>query len=94
MLAATIAGFAIADGLPVFYGVAVAALLGAVNSAISLAFDMDAAGIAAITVTVALALTPLLPGVAFKLARVQLPPVPGSAEDLRSDTLMVDGQAC
>ncbi|MFC4055594.1 type VII secretion integral membrane protein EccD [Actinomadura syzygii] len=93
VLAATIAGFAIADGLPVFYGAAIAALLGTANCAISLGFDMDAAGIAAITVTVALALTPLLPGVAFKMARVQLPPVPGSAEDLRRDTLMVDGQA-
>ncbi|MGP4027560.1 type VII secretion integral membrane protein EccD [Actinomadura sp. 3N407] len=93
VLAATLAGFAIADGLPVFYGVAVAALLGTANCAVPLAFDMDAAGIAAITVTIALALTPLLPGVAFKMARVQLPPVPGSAEDLRRDTLMVDGQA-
>ncbi|TDC66576.1 type VII secretion integral membrane protein EccD [Actinomadura sp. GC306] len=93
VLAATLAGFAIADGLPVFYGVAIAALLGTVNCAIPLLFDMDAAGIAAITVTIALALTPLLPGVAFKMARVQLPPVPGSAEDLRRDTLMVDGQA-
>ncbi|TDD80504.1 type VII secretion integral membrane protein EccD [Actinomadura darangshiensis] len=93
VLAATVAGIAIADGLPVFYGIAIAALLGTINSGISLSFDMDAAGIAAVTATVALALTPLLPGVAFKLARVQLPPVPGSAEDLRRDTLMVDGQA-
>ncbi|MFI0372723.1 type VII secretion integral membrane protein EccD [Actinomadura sp. 1N219] len=93
VLAATVAGFAIAEGLPVFYGVAIAALLGTANCAVPLVFDMDGAGIAAITVTVALALTPLLPGVSFKLARVQLPPVPGSAEELRRDTMMVDGRA-
>ncbi|MFI6514808.1 type VII secretion integral membrane protein EccD [Spirillospora sp. NPDC050679] len=91
VLVATIAGFAIADGLPVFYGVALAALLGTANSAVPLVFDMDAAGVAAVTVTIALALTPALPGLAFKLARVKLPPVPSSAEDLRRDTLMVDG---
>ncbi|MBO2454312.1 type VII secretion integral membrane protein EccD [Actinomadura barringtoniae] len=92
VLVATIAGFAIADGLPVFYGVAVAALLGTINTGIALSFDTDAAGVAAVTVAVALALTPLLPGVSFKLARVTLPPVPNSAEDLRRDTLMVDGK--
>lgn len=92
VLAATICGVAIADGLPVFYGAAVAALLGAVTTGVAIALDFDSAGIAAITVAVALALTPLLPGVAFKLARVKLPPVPNSAEDLRRDTLMVDGQ--
>ncbi|WP_329519275.1 type VII secretion integral membrane protein EccD [Spirillospora sp. NBC_01491] len=92
VLAATICGVAIADGLPVFYGVSVAALLGAITTGLSLVLDFDSAGIAAITVSVALALTPLLPGVAFKLARVKLPPVPNSADDLRRDTLMVDGK--
>ncbi|WP_018653689.1 type VII secretion integral membrane protein EccD [Actinomadura flavalba] len=92
VLVATVAGFGIAQGLPVFYGIAVAALLGTVNSALPLVFDTDAAGVAAITVAIALALTPLLPGVAFKMARVTLPPVPNSAEDLRRDTLMVDGR--
>ncbi|GLW65255.1 type VII secretion integral membrane protein EccD [Actinomadura rubrobrunea] len=92
VLVATIAGFGVADGLPVFYGAAIAALLGTINSAIPLVFDTDAAGVAAVTVAIALALTPALPGVAFKLARVKLPPVPQSAEDLRRDTLMVDGK--
>ncbi|MEU5876570.1 type VII secretion integral membrane protein EccD [Spirillospora sp. NPDC047279] len=92
VLAATICAFAIADGMPVFYGTAIAALLGAITTGLALVFDFDSAGVAAITVAVALALTPLLPAIAFKLARVTLPPVPSSAEDLRRDTLMVDGQ--
>lgn len=93
VLAATVAGFAIADGLPIFFGVAGAALLGTITTGIALAFDgLDLAGIAAVTVAVALALTPLLPGVSFSLARVALPPMPRSSEDLRRDTLMVDGR--
>ncbi|MFC0037060.1 type VII secretion integral membrane protein EccD [Actinomadura rayongensis] len=92
VLVATIAGFAIADALPVFYGVAVAALLGTLDSLIPLGFDTDAAGVAAITVVIALALTPLLSGAAMRMARVTLPPVPNSADDLRRDTLMVDGR--
>ncbi|RSN60279.1 MULTISPECIES: type VII secretion integral membrane protein EccD [Actinomadura] len=92
VLAATIAGFGIAQGLPVFYGIAIAALFGTIDCAIPMVFDMDAAGVAAVTITIVLALTPLLPGIAFKFARVRLPPVPSSAEDLRRDTLSVDGQ--
>ncbi|GAA2615607.1 type VII secretion integral membrane protein EccD [Actinomadura fulvescens] len=92
VLAATICAFAISDGMPVFYGAAAATLLGAITTGLALVFDYDAAGVAAITIAVSLALTPLLPGVSFKLARVTLPPVPSSAEDLRRDTLMVDGQ--
>jgi type VII secretion integral membrane protein EccD len=93
VLTATIAGFAIADGLPVFFGIAGAALLGTITTGLALAFEgLSLEGIAAITAAVALALTPLLPAVAFRMARVALPPLPNSAEDLRRDTLMVDGQ--
>ncbi|WP_019632916.1 type VII secretion integral membrane protein EccD [Actinomadura atramentaria] len=92
VLVATIAGFAIADALPVFYGVAVAALLGTLDSAIPLGLDTDAAGVGAITLVIALALTPLLSGASMRMARVALPPVPSSADDLRRDTLMVDGR--
>jgi type VII secretion integral membrane protein EccD len=92
VLVAMVAGFAIHDGLPIFLGVALAALMGTIGAAIPFAYDgISAAGVAAVMVAVTLAFTPLIPTVAFRLARVTLPPVPASAEDLRSDTMLVDG---
>jgi type VII secretion integral membrane protein EccD len=94
VLVATVAAFGVTDGLPVFLGAGFAALMGTAGSAIAVIFPgVSAAGVAAITVAVTSALTPLTPAIAFRLARVTLPPVPQSAEDLRRDTLMVDGQA-
>lgn len=94
VLLTAIAGAAIADGLPIFFGVGGAALLGVIAAAVSLGvnFHGGAAGPAAVTVAVALALTPLIPVVTFRVARVTLPPVPRNAEDLRRDSLMVDGE--
>lgn len=92
VLIATVAGFAIADGLPIFLGIAFAALMGVVGAEIVFAFDgVTAAGGAAVMIAVTLAFTPLIPTLAFRMARVMLPPVPTSAEDLRSDKLLVDG---
>jgi type VII secretion integral membrane protein EccD len=45
-----------------------------------------------LTVAAALALTPLIPAVTFRMARVTLPPVPRNADDLRRESLMVDGE--
>ena len=93
VLVAAIAGAAVSDGLPVFFGVGGAALLGAIGTAIaSFGTHHGAAGPAAVTVAVALALTPLIPAVTFRMARVTLPPVPRNADDLRRDSLMVDGK--
>jgi type VII secretion integral membrane protein EccD len=94
VLVAAIAGAAVADGLPAFFGVGCAALLGAIGAGAAAAFGAHhgAAGPAALTVAVALALTPLIPAVTFRMARVTLPPVPRNADDLRRDSLMVDGK--
>jgi type VII secretion integral membrane protein EccD len=93
MLVAVIAAFAIADGVPTFLGAAFAALMGTIGTAVAFAYDgVTAGGVAAVTVAVALAVTPLIPTIAFRMARVTLPPVPTSADDLRRDTMMVDGQ--
>jgi type VII secretion integral membrane protein EccD len=75
-----VAATVIAHGMAVFFGVAVAATFGA------------AAGAAGLVVTLALALTPLVPAVAFRLARLPLPTVPASPEDLRDDALAPDTQ--
>jgi ESX secretion system protein EccD len=96
---ATLAGFAltalaaglaaIAVALPPFLGPLVAALFGVLACWLAVTWaGLGAAGSAALVAIVALALMPLIPGLAFRLARLQLPPVPASADDLRDDALL------
>jgi type VII secretion integral membrane protein EccD len=93
VLVAMIAAAAVTDGASVFWGTVVGGVLGAIGAGVSLLFDnLDPAGIAAFVVVVAMMLTPLTPTLAFRFSKVTLPPVPQSAEDLRRDTIMVDGQ--
>ena len=88
LLAAVVAAAAVA--LPAFLGVAIAALAGVAASWLAYSAPrLGAAGAAGLVVTVALALMPLIPPVAFRLARLPLPPVPASAEDLRDDAVLV-----
>jgi type VII secretion integral membrane protein EccD len=84
--AAIIAATAVARGLAVFFGAAVAAAFGAAGAVLVWLWPgLSAAGAAGLVVAPALALTPLIPAVAFRLARLPLPRVPASAEDLRDD---------
>jgi type VII secretion integral membrane protein EccD len=92
-LVAMIAAAAVTSGASVFWGTVVGGVLGAIGSGVALLFDnLDPAGIAAFVVVVAMMLTPLTPTLAFRFSKVTLPPVPQSADDLRRDTIMVDGQ--
>jgi type VII secretion integral membrane protein EccD len=85
-VAALIAAIVVARGLAVFAGVAVAGGFGAVAAALAWLWPgLTAAGAAGLVVAPALALTPLIPAVAFRLARLPLPPVPATADDLRDD---------
>jgi type VII secretion integral membrane protein EccD len=87
--AALVAATAIARGLAVFFGVAVAAAFGSAGAALVWLWPgLSPAGAAGLVVTPALALTPLIPAVAFRLARLPLPAVPASAGDLRDDALL------
>ncbi len=89
MTAALIAATAIAGGMAVFFGVAAAAAFGVAGAALACLWPgLTAAGAAGLVVTPALALTPLVPAVAFRLARLPLPAVPASADDLRDDAFM------
>jgi type VII secretion integral membrane protein EccD len=88
-VAALVAATAIAHGAAVFAGVAVAAAFGATGAALAWLWPgLSAGGAAGLVVTPALALTPLIPAAAFRLARLPLPAVPARAEDLRDDALM------
>jgi type VII secretion integral membrane protein EccD len=91
LLAAVLATVVVADGA-VSLGVAVAALLGAGGAWLDYAFgSVGPAGAAAVMAALALALTPLIPAVAFRLGRVTLPQVPADADELRRDKLTVQG---
>lgn len=92
LLAATLAAAAVADGAGVFLGAAAAALLGTAGAWIDYGFgSVGLAGAAALMAALALALTPLIPAVAFRVGRLMLPPVPRDADELRRDTLTVSG---
>jgi ESX secretion system protein EccD len=85
-LAAVLA--AVIVGLPAFLGPVAAALFGVLAAALAMEWPrLGAAGAAALVATVALALMPLVPGLAFRVAGVPLPAVPASADDLRDDAL-------
>ncbi|SDQ43049.1 type VII secretion integral membrane protein EccD [Thermostaphylospora chromogena] len=92
-LVATLGGALIADGVPGFLGTAVASVAGAIASAAVMVFDVPAAGAAALTVTILLSLSPLVPTLSFRMARVPLPPLPTNAEELRADTQRLDTES-
>jgi type VII secretion integral membrane protein EccD len=91
---AVLAGFGVADGLPWFVGVGFAGIVGTICAGITLAFDgIEPAGVAAGAVVVVIGLSALIPTLSFRLARVPLPSIPTSAEDLRSEATVIDGKA-
>ena len=91
-LAAIVAAVVTAEGAAVFFGAAGAALLGVAGAALDYSFaGVGPAGAAAVVAALALALTPLIPAAAFRLASLTLPPVPRDADELRRDTLTVQG---
>ncbi|WP_245740214.1 type VII secretion integral membrane protein EccD [Nonomuraea maritima] len=92
-LAATIGGAVVADGVAGFLGAAVAAVAGSVAAAVVMVFAAPPAGVAAMAVTVLIALSPLIPTLAFRIARVPLPAMPTNAEELRADNQRLDSEA-
>jgi type VII secretion integral membrane protein EccD len=88
--AAVVAAAASAE-VSLFFGLVAAALLGVLGSWIGYAFGIGLAASAAVVVVPVLALTPLIPAVSFRMARMTLPQVPRHADDLRRDTLTIDG---
>ncbi|MEU6749234.1 type VII secretion integral membrane protein EccD [Spirillospora sp. NPDC046719] len=83
-LAAVVSAFAIHDGLPTFLGIGFVALLGLVSAALVQGVGLSPSGTAALDASLCLAVTALIPSLAFRLARLPLPPVPENAEELRS----------
>jgi type VII secretion integral membrane protein EccD len=83
VLAATGALAWLGDGSPVLLAALVAALAGVLGAAIDQL--TQPAGAAAAVIAVLLATAPLAPALAYRLARLPLPFIPGGAEELRED---------
>ncbi|MFI7130784.1 type VII secretion integral membrane protein EccD [Nonomuraea sp. NPDC050153] len=89
-LTAAVAGAAIAYGISGFLGTAIAASCGANGAAVVMVTEASPAGVAAVAIAVLLALSPLVPSIAFRLARVPLPVMPTTADELRADNQRLD----
>lgn len=89
-LAAVVAVVASAE-VSLYLGVVVASLFGVLGALVGYMFGVGFAAAAAVVAVLALAMTPLFPAVSFWLARMALPQVPRHADDLRRDTLTIDG---
>jgi type VII secretion integral membrane protein EccD len=88
LLAAVVAAAGVASGVPAFYGIAGAALLGVGAAGIAYADpSVTAVGAAALIAIPALAIAPLIPWAAFRIAGIALPRMPVTADDLRDDSL-------
>ncbi|MFE3447464.1 type VII secretion integral membrane protein EccD [Nonomuraea sp. NPDC059194] len=89
-LVAAFGGTLTSDGLPGFLGTAIASVTGSIAAAVVMIWDAAPAGVAAVAATVLLAFTPLVPTLAFRMAKLPLPTMPTSADELRSDDQRVD----
>jgi type VII secretion integral membrane protein EccD len=76
----------IGQGITVFVAAATAASLGAIAFLVATLIAHPAQGIAAAAAAISLAALSVLPRVTIQLAKLPLPTVPGSAEDLKEDT--------
>ncbi|MGR6923844.1 type VII secretion integral membrane protein EccD [[Actinomadura] parvosata] len=92
-LVATLGGTMVAGGVAGFLGTAIATVVGAVTAAVVMVFGVPAAGAAAMAVTLLISLSPLIPSLSFKIARVPLPTLPTNAEELRADNQRLDSEA-
>ncbi|MGJ6962265.1 type VII secretion integral membrane protein EccD [Streptosporangium sp. G11] len=90
-LVATVTGWIVAEGLPNFFGVGLAAVIGTICAAVVMFTGAPAAGVAAVAAAVTLACAPLIPTTSFRLARLPMPTLPANAEELRADTDDIDG---
>ena len=80
----------LSDGVAGFGAVVTASLLTAIGTGIANATTLSPQGTAAIVATAALAISPFLPTLSFRLSRLPLPLIPVDAADLRRDTSRVD----
>ena len=91
VLVATIALIALGVGVTIFVAVIAAGILGAIGAGVSNIASLGVYGASALVAAVALACSPFLAVLAFRLSRLPLPSIPASADDLRRETGKVEG---
>lgn len=91
VLVAALCRVLLSRGVAGFTAVIGAGLLAAAGALAAGVADLDVAATAAFTAGVALLVSPVIPVVAFRMSRLDLPNVPTGAADLRSETAQVDG---
>lgn len=89
-LAATVVLIVLGAGGAGFLAVITVSLLTAIGTGIASATTLSAVGTAALVATAGLAVSPVLPTLAFKLSRLPLPSIPTDAADLRRETGVID----
>ncbi|MEV5889886.1 type VII secretion integral membrane protein EccD [Nonomuraea fuscirosea] len=89
-LVAAVSGALISDGVPGFLGTAGVATVGGICAAVVMVWAVPPAGVAALAMALLLAFSPLVPTLSFKLAKVPLPAMPTTAEELRGDNQRLD----
>ncbi|MEV0617187.1 type VII secretion integral membrane protein EccD [Nonomuraea sp. NPDC050404] len=92
-LVAAICGTLVSDGVPGFLGVAGVSTVGGICAAVVMVWGTSPAGVAAMAVALLVAFSPLVPTLSFKLAKVPLPAMPTTAEELRGDNQRLDAPA-
>jgi type VII secretion integral membrane protein EccD len=92
LVLAGLAILAVGRGQDGFVGVVAAATVGVVAGGVRTLGVGDTAGVAAITAVVLLAGTPLLPALAARIARLPMPVLPLSADDIRHATDVMPGR--
>lgn len=91
VFAAVLALSLLGTGVTIFVAVITAGVLGAIGTGVSNIASLGVYGAAALVAAIALACSPFLPMLAFRLSRLPLPSIPSSADDLRRDTSRVEG---
>lgn len=93
ILAATIALLTTGMGVSGFVTVLTAGVLSGIGTAVASGTSLSGTATAALVAAVALAVSPALPILSFRLSRLPLPSIPGDAGDLRRDNSSIDSRA-
>jgi type VII secretion integral membrane protein EccD len=91
-LTAVVLVIALGDGVAGFVVVVVVGLLSAIGTAVASGTDLSGPATAAVVATAALAISPILPTLSFRLSRLPLPQIPTDAGDLRRDAGTVEAE--
>jgi type VII secretion integral membrane protein EccD len=92
IVVAVLAALAVGEHTPQFTGVAVAAAMGLLAGSVCLYGGVAPGSVAVVVLGVSVAATSLLPGLAFRIARVPLPTIPTGVSDLRAQPTPSSGR--